>query len=311
MNYAVDIRRRFSTLLPIYRQRFLINLEKHMKYIGSTFTKLTAFSVALAATLAVSVQAQPQQGTATVRAIKGSAEYLEGGAWQKLAVGKVLNPGTTIRTLSESQVDLYLKDNGPVIHVTADTLLGLDKLVFENTGADTVIETRLDLKNGRIQGSVKKTAATSVYEVKIPTGIVGIRGTDYDISTAGRVYVTDGSVLVHYTDTTTGTTTDYTVNAGQVFVAGRGVLEIKDFDPTYIPPTFIGGEVTIASEFYNQTARNVLLNGNIVPPYVPAGSVGGPILGPGNNVPLVPNPGEVIVIEPPYIPPVTPYGWNY
>ena len=90
------------------------------------------------------------------------------------------------------------------------------------------------------------------------------------------------------------------------------MLEIKDFDPTYTSPTFLGGEVTIASEFYNQTARNVLLNGNTVPPYVPAGSVGGPILGPGNNVPLVPNPGEVIVpIEPPYFPPVTEYGARY
>jgi hypothetical protein len=121
--------------------------------------------------------------------------------------------------------------------VTADTLLGLDKLLFENTGADTVIETRLDLKNGRILGNVKKMAATSVYEVKIPTGTVGIRGTEYDISTTGRVYVESGSVLVHYTDTATGITTDYTVNAGQVFVAGRGVLEIKDFDPTYIFPS--------------------------------------------------------------------------
>lgn len=290
-----------------------------MKYIGSTFTKLTAFCVALAATFAVSVQAQPQPGTAKVQAIKGSAEYAEGGAFQKLTMGKVLKSGAMIKTASDSQVDLFLKDNGPVVRVTADTLLVLDKLEFENTGADVVIETRLDLKNGRILGNVKKTAATSVYEVKIPTGTVGIRGTDYDISTAGRVYVTDGTALVRYTDSTTGTATDYTVNAGQVFVAGRGVLEIKDFDPTYSPPTFYGEEVVIASEFFNEMARKVLLDGRTLPPYGPAGgygpagSVGGPYyVGPGNGgIPLVPIPIEPPIIEPPYIPPVTPYGWNY
>jgi hypothetical protein len=236
-----------------------------MKYVGSIFTKLTAISVALAVTLVVSVQAQSQQGTATVRAIKGSAEYAEGGAWQKLSVGKVLKPGAMIKTASDSQVDLFLKDNGPVVRVTADTLLGIDKLLFENTGADTVIETRLDLKNGRILGNVKKMAATSVYEVKIPTGTVGIRGTEYDISTAGRVYVETGSVLVHYTDTTTGITTDYTVNGGQVFVAGRGVLEIKTFDPTYTFPRII-----------SEPEPEVYIAGPSIPPVSPTVGTSGP-----------------------------------
>jgi hypothetical protein len=45
---------------------------------------------------------------------------------------------------------------------------------------------------------VKKMSAASKYEVKIPNGVAGIRGTVYDISAEGVVKVLSGSVVLAY-----------------------------------------------------------------------------------------------------------------
>jgi hypothetical protein len=95
-------------------------------------------------------------------------------------------------------VDLFLGDNGPIVRVTEDTTLGIDRLTIDRTGVDKVIETQLDLRNGRILGEVKRLAAASKYEVKTPHGVAGIRGTRYDIRSDGTVIVTEGQVVVVY-----------------------------------------------------------------------------------------------------------------
>ena len=190
-----------------------------MKLLGSFLSKMAAYGVAAAImSLAIGAQAQvSKKGTAKVNGLRGSAQFSkDGSAWSPLKVGTVLSSGGVIKTGPASSVDLYLKDNGPVVRVTPDTTLALDKLLFDDTGADVVVETQLDLKNGRILGTVKKLAAASKYEIKIPTGTVGIRGTQYDVSTSGQVRVLEGQVLVTYLNTR-GEVTQYTVNAGQTF----------------------------------------------------------------------------------------------
>jgi len=176
-----------------------------------------------------------------------------------LKVGKVLKAGAVVKTAADSQVDLFLKKNGPVVRLTADTTLGLDKLLFDDTGAETVVETQLNLVNGRIMGNVKKLAAASRYEVKVPTGTVGIRGTEYDISASGLVHVVTGEVLVTYVSPA-GKVTTMAVKEGEWFIPptdAEGVPTIQNTPPTgWIPepiPPFTeppvvtpgGGTVTV------------------------------------------------------------------
>ncbi|MBU6402053.1 MAG: FecR domain-containing protein [Verrucomicrobia bacterium] len=188
-----------------------------MKHFGSRLSTWTAYAATLLAATLVGT-AQAKEGSATVRAIRGTADYSTGGGtWQKLSVGKVLGMGATIRTAADSEVDLFLKDNGPVVRVTPETTLGLDTLLFEETGDETVITTKLDLKNGRILGNVKKLAAASKYEVQIPSGVVGIRGTDYDISADGVVRVISGLAVVFYTEN--GVANQAQVSEGMAFNA--------------------------------------------------------------------------------------------
>jgi hypothetical protein len=159
------------------------------------------FALAVAAFVSTaSVQAAPQQNQAVVRAVRGTANYSSdaGANWKKLSVGTRLSQNSVIRTAPGSTVDLFLGDNGPVVRVTEATTMGIDKLTFDRTGAETVIETQLDLRNGRILGNVKKLADASKYEVKTPQGVAGIRGTRYDIRADGTVTVVEGTVIVVY-----------------------------------------------------------------------------------------------------------------
>ena len=176
-----------------------------MKQAGS-LSKLLALAVGLGVFVAVwSAQAKP--GKVVVRAVIGKADYTqEGVKWRSLGQGQVLRQGAMIRTYPASHVDLFLGVNGPFVRIMESTELGIDDLSYERTGVETVIETSLDLRVGRVLGNVKKMAVASRYEVKTPNGVAGIRGTKYDISTiTGQVRVLEDLLIWVWKDPTTPT----------------------------------------------------------------------------------------------------------
>jgi len=194
-------------------------------------------------------------GHATVVRIKGSARYSQGGSWSPLKVGDVLKPGTVVQTGLEkgSFVDLVLSDDGSsaplafntssassssdvtdvlaykpraeqnVVRLMENTALGIDKLTSQNTGADVVTETQLDLKQGRMIGNVKKLSGASKYEIKIPNGVAGIRGTFFELTADGVLRVAFGSVVIAYVGPN-GEVVTQIVNANQQFDARTGQL---------------------------------------------------------------------------------------
>lgn len=168
---------------------------------------------------------------AKVVRIKGAARYTTGdGTWQTLKVGDILAAGTVIQTAEASRVDLVLGNPravasppriGPVsgsatpagmggaefnpppvdqnfIRIHESTVLAVDKLEAVDTGTGIVTDTQLDLRAGKIMGTVKRMPPGSLYEVKIPNGVAGIRGTVYVLSADGTVSVLAGSVVVAY-----------------------------------------------------------------------------------------------------------------
>jgi hypothetical protein len=219
-----------------------------MKEPRSLFRSL--FVGALALAMVSSLSAQTISSAKVIR-VKGPARYTTGNnIWQPLSVGTVLQPGSVVQTSTErgSYVDLVLGEVGtdagtsPVIYrpaiissleasttsyrfggdqnvvrVWENSALGIDKLTSMNTGADAVCETQLDLKAGRITGNVKKMSAASKYEVKLPNGVAGIRGTTYDISADGVVKVYVGSVVVATVDSKTGNVVTQVVSGGQQY----------------------------------------------------------------------------------------------
>jgi hypothetical protein len=207
-----------------------------MKYTRSLFSALVAASVAFAMVSTATAQAI-KDGAAKVVRIKGSARYSTGNnVWQPLSVGDVLRPGTVVQTDrdSGSYVDLVLGDGGvPVVaprigagaaapaaggyavatptssrpmaqqntvRLFENTVLGIDKLTATETGADVVTDTQLDLKAGHILGNVRKMSAASRYEIKLPNGVAGIRGTVFHIWADGRIQVASGTVVLSLAD---------------------------------------------------------------------------------------------------------------
>ena len=143
--------------------------------------------LALTASTSFSAMAQSADGSAKVINLKGSARYFLAGdsTPHPLKVGDTLKPGTIIQTATGSYVDVVL--NNPkatasglsaapssisstpttvvyakpsmeqdAVRVLENTVLGLEKLNITQTGADRVTDTELDLKVGKIFGTVRK-----------------------------------------------------------------------------------------------------------------------------------------------------------
>jgi hypothetical protein len=224
-----------------------------MKQIRNVIHGLVACGVIFAMVSSVAAQTAVQ-GKAKVVRIKGPARYnLGDNNWQQLKVGMLLSAGTVIQTAKEAEsfVDIVLVDpnasvtgattykpsvpsstssaavqadiNQNIVRIYENSALSIDKLNFSHTGADIVTDTQLELKSGRIAGSVKKMSAASRYDVKLPNGVAGIRGTTYYID-GNEVKVLDGSVVVAYTDPKSGNTVTQEVKAGQKLDMRTGLI---------------------------------------------------------------------------------------
>jgi hypothetical protein len=200
--------------------------------------------------LAVAASAQTlKPGVATIVRIQGEARYSLGdGNWHPLLVGERLRAGAIIQTGYGATVDMVLGKTvempqaqpwpdriGPapdanvrglidykpsvvqnMVRMTGGTMLAIDKLTVSDTGLDTVSDTELDLKQGRIFCSVKKLSAASQYLIKIPNGIAGVRGTLFEIDASGWCAVLTHSMLIALAGPN-GTTMPYLVTEGNQF----------------------------------------------------------------------------------------------
>src|SRR5262245_55918102 len=189
------------------------------------FSMLAWVVAVVGAGVVCSMQAA-EAGKAVVRSIKGQAQYQEsGGQWLPLKVGQTLKAGSAVRTANDSHADLFMDQNGPMIRLVENTTLGLDKLNYTVTGVDTIIETQLDLKSGRIIGVVRKMADQSKYEIKTPNGVAGIRGTEFDLTATSVLRVVSGSMAMVYVKSD-GTVITQVVNSNEMFVPSDGTVKL-------------------------------------------------------------------------------------
>jgi hypothetical protein len=200
-----------------------------MKMIKSSLSGLVAGGVVLAMVSTLAAQTVEQGTVKVVNIHGGARYMTpDNPNWRPLRTGAVLKPGAIIQTSTSagSYVDVVLnnpsatagatpagassasassggsppplqnashkphpKVEQDAIRIFENTVLGFDKLTITHTGADRVTETQLDLKHGRILGTVKKLNAASKYEIKIPSGVAGIRGTVYLLNSDGELSV--------------------------------------------------------------------------------------------------------------------------
>ncbi len=197
-----------------------------MKQIRLLTTWLAVCAVALVMATTATAQSSKER-VGTVTKIKGAARVSSGNnIWRPLKVGDVLRAGAIVQTAGGSYVDIVFSDAGAavtpggvapvragagagagagggklaarqdVIRLVADTVVAIDKLSSVDTGADKVTETQLDLRSGKLFGDVSRKSAASRFEVKIPNGVAGIRGTTFSMTADGVVSVLSGTVVI-------------------------------------------------------------------------------------------------------------------
>ena len=220
-------------------------------------TLLAAALCGVIFTTATAMAQSAAQGYGTVVRVDGIASYSLGdNNWHPLQAGKYLPVGATIRTGHNGVVDVVLgkeiilpqADFRPnrisfapdapvrgmvnykpsaqqnVIRVTPDTVIGIDKLTITDTGADTVSDTELNLKQGKIYASVKKITGASQYLIKLPNGIAGVRGTLFSISADGTIacYESQAGGVVLSLIGSDGLPKTFLVAPGQLFSPSGG-----------------------------------------------------------------------------------------
>jgi hypothetical protein len=235
-----------------------------MKKLQSLLT-IAVYGALLTAVSAVAQSAM--QGYGTVVRADGVVSYSLGdNNWHPLQAGKYLPVGATIRTGHNGVVDVVLgkeirlpqaverpdrisfAPDAPVrgminykpsaqqnvIRVTPNTTISIDKLNITDTGADTVSDTELNLKEGKIFASVKKITGASQYLIKLPKGIAGVRGTLFSISADGTVacYESQGGGVVLSLIGADGLPKTSLVLPGQLFTNGGSVPLPADWADT-------------------------------------------------------------------------------
>ena len=205
-----------------------------MKYIQTLITMLVVGAVMALDGSAKADSVKPC--IVTVVRIQGQARYSLGdNNWHPLVVGKVLRSGAIIQSAVDSSVDIVLSAtpvgmpqsaiapttmilapdsavrgfasyapavNQNVIRMWGNTVLAIDKLTQFDTGVQTVSDTELDLRAGRIFFNVKKMSATSRFIIKIPNGVAGIRGSYGFWDADGDGGMGAGSMLISIIDST-------------------------------------------------------------------------------------------------------------
>jgi hypothetical protein len=242
-------------------------MKKTDKFARKALAGMVALGMVVAAARA-GAESIPQ--VVQVVKVEGSAQYsTDGKTWQTLHQGDVLKSGAVIRTAERSLVDVTLGEpeasgsaiTGPgllnmpagggagvgaggggggggasdtetanIVRIFESTVLGVDKLTLDRTGVDEVSETQLDLRAGQIMGNVKKLSAQSKYEIKLPNGVAGIRGSKYVWSSSGVGGTLDGDVRVAWVGGN-GAVQIFDVPSKQKFDSGTGqVVTIPDSD---------------------------------------------------------------------------------
>jgi FecR-like protein len=171
-------------------------------------------TLAAAALLGMATQlpADTQPGKIEVVGLKGSASaFAAGGSPAPVKVKDTYGPGTTIKTDKASSVDLSFGRIGVMRLEESGTLI-IDKFTLTDTGADTVADVQLNLPEGTILGNVNKLSAASKYEIKVPRGVAGVRGTSL-LASAASYFVLLSGALVYVDVPPGGNPTPYTLQA--------------------------------------------------------------------------------------------------
>jgi hypothetical protein len=130
---------------------------------------------------------------AVVLSVHGKCTYSEDGVnFYELTSKHVLTQGAVVRTGEKSRIDIFFRRIGTTVRLQADTEVKLEKMSRSTKDGLSVLETLLDLRQGRIFTVVRSLVEGSTFEIRNAAGRSVVEGAP--AGSMGRYIITaDGT----------------------------------------------------------------------------------------------------------------------
>ena len=184
------------------------------------------FAVTLISSLVFSIAANANQGVFMV--VKGDVQVqAKGGSLQKAKPGLKVNEGDTIIAGADARAKVVMVDKN-VLNISPDSKVLIEKYVF-NEGSNQK-NVSLNVLYGKMRSTVKQKydGEKNTFNVKTPSAVAGVRGTDFvtsfnNVTNTSKIVTFEGSVQMGTGIGPGGVIQNaVAVNPGQFSVAGAG-----------------------------------------------------------------------------------------
>lgn len=118
--------------------------------------------------------------------VKGKVEIQNAqGKSSGAKVGTKIFEGESVVTVAEARAKIVMADRN-VLNISPETTLKITK--YENDGASGAKNVELDLSKGKVRTNVEQTydGEKSKFQIKTPTAVAGVRGTQFQIGFDGK-----------------------------------------------------------------------------------------------------------------------------
>ncbi|MEY4617089.1 MAG: hypothetical protein RJB66_2049 [Pseudomonadota bacterium] len=135
------------------------------------------FTIAFFVVLLVPAAFADTSGTFTV--VKGDVQITsKSGLTEKAKIGKKVVPSDTIVAGKDARAKIVMADKN-IINISPDTKLILEKYIYDPAKGDKQVT--LDIAYGKVRATVeqKYDGEKNKFNIKTPTAVAGVRGTDF------------------------------------------------------------------------------------------------------------------------------------
>jgi hypothetical protein len=175
---------------------------------------------AILCTLLISLNAYSQAATGIMMVVKGDVKVTDNsGKTEPAKIGKKVTEGDTITAGPDSRAKIVMSDKN-VLNISPDTQVKIQKYTGAQNGKQ---EVELNVAYGKIRADVEKNkydGEKNKFNVKTPSAVAGVRGTDFITSFNKGTKVTEvitfqGTVAVGQPSASGAIVNPVYVNQGQ------------------------------------------------------------------------------------------------
>ena len=162
---------------------------------------------------------------AVVVSVQGNCTFSDDGTtFAKLELEQVLHQGSVIRTVKGARADVFFRRVGTTMRVQPESEVKIEKMSRHVNDGVTVLNTLVDLRQGRIFTVVRSLIAGSTFEIRNAAGRSVVEGAP--AGAVGRYIITaDGT---HVSDKSSRTPIKVIGETGITIIAPGDIIGRKD-----------------------------------------------------------------------------------